>query len=184
MSGQARWAQVFFCEDKRRIYHMSLPDRRRHWEVKGGPVSEKCSCMPHSRASSASHAGLPCFRLSAACGYLASQCLHSVPNSHLPCCPAGLTPPYKHYEPALDGYEFDWRWAVGATPWGPYSNYSGVSELMQASGGDTDKSTKELSVCLCQAVPMQEASTLKQFRESTCCPCRQAGKAPIFSDSQ
>lgn len=49
--------------------------------------------------------------------------------------PTGLTPPYKHYEPALDGYEFDWRWAVGATPWGPYSNYSGVSELMQVRGG-------------------------------------------------
>jgi hypothetical protein len=44
---------------------------------------------------------------------------------------AGLTPPYKHYEPAVDGYEYDWRWAIGATPWGPYSNYSGVSELMQ-----------------------------------------------------
>lgn len=43
----------------------------------------------------------------------------------------GLVPPYKHYEPAVDGYEYDWRWAVGATPWGPYSNYSGVSELMQ-----------------------------------------------------
>jgi len=46
-------------------------------------------------------------------------------------CVSGLTPPYKHYDPALGGYEYDWRWAVGATPWGPYSNYSGVSELMQ-----------------------------------------------------
>lgn len=47
---------------------------------------------------------------------------------------SGLVPPYKHYEPAQDGYEFDWRWAVGAIPWGPYSNYSGISELMQVGG--------------------------------------------------
>jgi hypothetical protein len=47
------------------------------------------------------------------------------------CVCTGLTPPYKHYEEATDDYVNDWRWAVGATPWGPYSNYSGVSELMQ-----------------------------------------------------
>lgn len=35
------------------------------------------------------------------------------------------------YEPSISSYQYDWRWAVGATPWGPYSNFSGVSELMQ-----------------------------------------------------
>ncbi|KIZ06288.1 hypothetical protein MNEG_1669 [Monoraphidium neglectum] len=44
---------------------------------------------------------------------------------------AGVLPPYSrpraHAGPALQ----DWRWAVGATPFGPYSNYSDVSELMQ-----------------------------------------------------
>eukprot|EP00775_Hariotina_reticulata_P008516 gene8516-8698_t len=44
---------------------------------------------------------------------------------------AGVVPPYQHFEPALNKLEYDWRWACGATPFGPYSNYSGVSEIMQ-----------------------------------------------------
>ncbi len=58
-----------------------------------------------------------------------------VPKATRVCFCVGLVPPYKHYEPAQDGFEFDWRWAVGAIPWGPYSNYSGISELMQVYPG-------------------------------------------------
>lgn len=43
----------------------------------------------------------------------------------------GVTPPYQHFESSLDKLEVDWRWAAGATPFGPYSNYEGVSEIMQ-----------------------------------------------------
>lgn len=46
---------------------------------------------------------------------------------------AGVTPPYQHFESSLDKLEVDWRWAAGATPFGPYSNYEGVSEIMQVS---------------------------------------------------
>jgi hypothetical protein len=42
-----------------------------------------------------------------------------------------VVPPYQHFEPALNKLEYDWRWACGASPFGPYSNYSGVSEIMQ-----------------------------------------------------
>ncbi|KAF8055392.1 hypothetical protein HT031_006759 [Scenedesmus sp. PABB004] len=44
---------------------------------------------------------------------------------------AGVVPPYRHFEPGLGRQENDWRWACGATPFGPYSNYDGVSEIMQ-----------------------------------------------------
>lgn len=64
---------------------------------------------------------------------------HSHPHHQLWCCcrwyDAGIVPPYQHFEPALDRVENDWRWAAGATPFGPYSNYEGVSEIMQVGPG-------------------------------------------------
>lgn len=42
----------------------------------------------------------------------------------------GVMPPYARYDHDQSSLQFDWRWAVGATPFGPYSNYSGVSESM------------------------------------------------------
>ena len=54
---------------------------------------------------------------------------------------AGVLPPYARplrpgdAPPARGGVfaapEADWRWAVGATPFGPYSNFSGVSDALQ-----------------------------------------------------
>ncbi len=49
--------------------------------------------------------------------------------------PPGVTPPYyrprpPHHPPHYPTF-FDWRWAVGATPFGPYGAYAGVSEMMQ-----------------------------------------------------
>jgi hypothetical protein len=49
------------------------------------------------------------------------------------CASAGVTPPYHHFEPSLNKLEYDWRWAAGATPFGPYGNFEGVSEIMQVS---------------------------------------------------
>lgn len=53
------------------------------------------------------------------------------PHTH-----AGVTPPYDrplrpcpHHGAAV---ERDWRWAVGATPFGPYSNFSGMSDAAAA----------------------------------------------------
>lgn len=48
--------------------------------------------------------------------------------------PPGVIPPY--FRPLPRGHTpgpplFDWRWAVGATPFGPYSNFHGASEIMQ-----------------------------------------------------
>ncbi|KXZ46033.1 hypothetical protein GPECTOR_47g308 [Gonium pectorale] len=37
----------------------------------------------------------------------------------------GLVPPHQRHCGAEGGLVEDWRWAVGAVPWGPYSNYTG-----------------------------------------------------------
>jgi hypothetical protein len=60
------------------------------------------------------------------CNFLAKTAAHAA--VHL--C-AGVTPPYQHFEPSLNKLEYDWRWAAGATPFGPYGNFEGVSEIMQ-----------------------------------------------------
>ncbi|KAI8469957.1 MAG: hypothetical protein J3K34DRAFT_521754 [Monoraphidium minutum] len=47
---------------------------------------------------------------------------------------AGVVPPYQRPSPPgppRGPPQQDWRWAVGATPFGPYSNFSGVSEMIQ-----------------------------------------------------
>jgi hypothetical protein len=40
---------------------------------------------------------------------------------------AGVVPPQARYDSLGDVVTSDWRWAVGATPFGPYSNFTGVS---------------------------------------------------------
>lgn len=51
----------------------------------------------------------------------------------LPPQPSGVVPPYSRPlrggAPSGSTPEQDWRWGVGATPYGPYSNFSGVSEI-------------------------------------------------------
>lgn len=49
---------------------------------------------------------------------------------------AGVVPP--HWRPRPPGHapgaaENDWRWAVGATPFGPYAGWSGVSDILQGA---------------------------------------------------
>lgn len=47
-----------------------------------------------------------------------------------------MLPPYARPRPpghAGGALVHDWRWAAGATPFGPYSNFSGVSGLMQGA---------------------------------------------------
>ncbi|MEW5313567.1 MAG: hypothetical protein WDW38_005125 [Sanguina aurantia] len=41
----------------------------------------------------------------------------------------GVVPSYQRYDQTGDAFTQDWRWGVGAVNWGPYSNYSGASEL-------------------------------------------------------
>lgn len=62
---------------------------------------------------------------------------------------AGITPPYQHYEPAAGRLVADWRWAVGATPFGPYSNFSGVSETMQVRQRRRCVRVHQACVCAC-----------------------------------
>jgi len=45
---------------------------------------------------------------------------------------AGVVPPQARYDPLGEVVTSDWRWAVGATPFGPYSNFTGVSEITQS----------------------------------------------------
>jgi hypothetical protein len=59
----------------------------------------------------------------------------------------GVTPPYQHFEPSLNKLEYDWRWAAGATPFGPYSNYEGVSEIMQVQLHKQRQEAKRFAGC-------------------------------------
>lgn len=43
---------------------------------------------------------------------------------------AGLVPPFQRYDPLHGGLSEDWRWGQGALPWGPYTNYSGISSSL------------------------------------------------------
>lgn len=48
--------------------------------------------------------------------------------------PPGVVPPYSRPRPpghAPGPATHDWRWAVGATPFGPYSSFAGVSGITQ-----------------------------------------------------
>lgn len=70
---------------------------------------------------------------------------------------AGVVPPYRRYEPAAGRIEQDWRWAVGATPFGPYGAHDGISEIIQvchckARGG--------LYACACVVAPALAACPL------------------------
>ena len=57
-------------------------------------------------------------------------------NQPKPPTTTGVVPPYSRPLPpghAAGPPEADWRWAVGATPFGPYSNYSGVSDALRGA---------------------------------------------------
>ncbi len=44
----------------------------------------------------------------------------------------GVTPPYQRYDTKEQRYVYDWLWATGATPFGPYSNFTGVGAIAAA----------------------------------------------------
>lgn len=49
---------------------------------------------------------------------------------------AGLAPPYVRYDHVARAFVQDWRWAVGAQPWGPYSNYTSLRCAGGRGAGD------------------------------------------------
>lgn len=59
--------------------------------------------------------------------------LNTPPYCHAPLCPflhpsPGVVPPQTRYSASTKSLHHDWRWATGATPFGPYSNYSAVRQ--------------------------------------------------------
>ncbi|KAG2449332.1 hypothetical protein HYH02_005487 [Chlamydomonas schloesseri] len=45
----------------------------------------------------------------------------------------GVVPAHQRYCPAEHAIVEDWRWAVGAVPWGPYSNYTALSSIFAST---------------------------------------------------
>ncbi|KAG2433383.1 hypothetical protein HXX76_008444 [Chlamydomonas incerta] len=45
----------------------------------------------------------------------------------------GVVPPHQRYCTAEHAIVEDWRWAVGAVPWGPYSNYTALSSIFAST---------------------------------------------------
>lgn len=46
---------------------------------------------------------------------------------------SGIVPPYQRFCQMEGVIVEDWRWSVGAQPWGPYSRYSGLSAIFGAA---------------------------------------------------
>jgi hypothetical protein len=65
----------------------------------------------------------------------------STPPYHPPSLPpflppsSGVVPPQTRYSASTKSLHHDWRWATGATPFGPYSNYSAVRGGGGGAGG-------------------------------------------------